>query len=384
MKHQRIKFIDSIKKQLIGTDLKNDVLIGQKPLDRFFTGFLFPIIENEDGLDKQDDNDFISENLEDKEEIKSVKKEKRYMPPSSAGFSFFITGESIKLRVYYNAVFYDNNSERDENRQKFIQQQWMKIPLADDGKEIEFTLDGLKQFKIFDEKARIDALWRPYSNGYIVTITMSNNQKIEKTENAKQFNLEQNQKSLFEVEFKCIIDSGNIDVYPSKNKELLSDEEKEIELRYKDLHIYAVGHGTAVNWKINKHDKMEIWTDFIPTVEVPQVTADTGGKNDKALEFAFLQNCNTDGNVIDVLETFVKNYELWIETQKQKIDTEDEEDKVTAHGIVKNLNSAKDRMLKGINLLKNDGLARMSFGIANKAMLYQMEAFSNRICIDDS
>ncbi len=51
LKEQRSRFINLTKKQLIGADLKDDLLIGQKPLDRFFTGFLFPIIDGEDGLD---------------------------------------------------------------------------------------------------------------------------------------------------------------------------------------------------------------------------------------------------------------------------------------------------------------------------------------------
>ncbi len=372
LKEQRNTFLAHIKKQLIGTDLKDNLLIGQKPLDRFFTGFLFPIIDGEDGLDGEiepEESNQISSD-DEKKEVLPVKKVKRYIPPSSAGFSFFITGDMINLRVFYNALRYKKQDERDEFG-RFVGQVWEKEKLADDGKEVEFSPDGKKQYIIFDDKAKIDALWRPYKDGYIVTITMSNTQKLDYSNDRKQINIDKNKYTLFEVEFKCIVESGNIDVYPSKNKALLSDEEKEIELRYKDLHIYAVGHGTAVNWGPNKQGKMEIWTDFLPSVEVPQVTADTGEKSDQVLEFNFLKNCAENDSVIKELNRFVANYEEWISKQEVKYNHEDEEDQETAKKIVKNLTIAKQRMKQGIELLKNDKQARIAFSTANEAMLMQ-------------
>ena len=372
LNEQRKKFVELTKKQLIGVELKDDLLVGQKPLDRFFTGFLFPIMESEDGLDGDlEEEEYSESNQDDKKlEIESTKKTKRYMPPSSAGFSFFISGENINLRIDYNAVQYQRKNVKDQFNQKYVSPNWQKNTL-DDGKEVEFSLNGEKQYKVFDGRARIDALWRPYSDGFIVTITISNNQKINNTENAKQYIKEQNEKTLFEIYFKCIVESGNVDVYPSKNKALLSVEEKEIELRYKDLHIYAVGHGTAVDWKRNKQQKMEIWTDFIPTVEVPQVTADTGGKSDRVLEFDFLKNCTGDNSVIPELENFVNAYESWISNQDIKANQEEEEDKQTARKIVKNLVITKKRMQEGVELLRNDDYARLSFSTANEAMLKQ-------------
>ena len=368
LKEQRNRFVDLTRKQLIGVDLKDDLLIGQKPLDRFFTGFLFPISE---GIDDEVESEEYSNAEEDvKEEAKLEKKAKRYIPPSSAGFSFFITGEKINLRIYYNAVNYNYEGERDEQG-RYVGQKWEKHNLANDGKEVEFSLNGVNQYKIFDGKAKIDALWRPYRNGYIVTITMSNNQKINNTESGKKYIQEQNIKTLFEIEFKCIVELGNIDIYPSKDKSLLSDEEKEIELRYKDLHIYAVGHGTAVDWNRNKQDKMEIWTDFLPTVEVPQVTADTGGTSNKVLEFDFLRNCGGNDSVILELDSFVNNYETWILGQDTKANEEEEEDKKTAKTIIKNLTVAKQRMQEGIELLKHDEYARIAFSAANESMLSQ-------------
>jgi len=369
LNRKRKKLLEETKKQLIGIELKDDVLIGTKPLDRFFTGFLFPIVDGE-GLDGDIE---IGEQAtgatdDEKEEVEPVKKLKRYIPPSSAGFSFFIKGKDIRLRVHYGAVQY-KKIERDEKGR--YQEFWKKNSLSDGNKEVIFTPDGMKQYKVFDDKAKIDALWRPYNDGYIVTLTLSNNIKIDSSKRGSEFIKIQNLNTLFEVEFKCIIDSGEIDVYPAKNKSLLSDEEKEIELRYKDMHIYAVGHGTAANWAKDKYGMMEIWTDFMPSVEVPQVTADTGGNSNKVLSFEFLKNCGNNDDVISELSIFVKNYEHWIVEQKQKAEKEDEDDRETAKIIIKKLTIAKQRMLEGIELLKNDKYARMAFSTANEAMLRQ-------------
>ncbi len=95
---QRTNLIEWIKNQLIGFDYKDNILAGIAPLDRFFTGILFPVSHGENEPD--DDTDVELEN-EDDETAQPVKKEKRYIPPSSAGFSFYITDELIKLRIFY-------------------------------------------------------------------------------------------------------------------------------------------------------------------------------------------------------------------------------------------------------------------------------------------
>ncbi|SMN01619.1 Superfamily II DNA and RNA helicase [uncultured Candidatus Thioglobus sp.] len=214
-------------------------------------------------------------------------------------------------------------------------------------------------------------MWRKYSNGYIVTLTLSNQQKIPDVSDGKEFNKEKNEKTLFEVEFKCIIESGEIANYPATEKSLLNDEEREIQLRYQDLKTYAVGHGVAANWNKNQQGDMEIWADFMPQVEVPQVTADTGGKDTKVLQFDFLQQ----DNIIDELASFVKNYKDWIDNQRQK--SLKESDQEIAKNIINNLNVAKQRMQQGVDLLKTNTNAKIAFAIMNQAMLMQWQQGDN-------
>ena len=312
--------------------------------------------------DVLDDEEEYSKDADDSNDtqVQTVKKDKRYMPPSSAGFSFFITGKKIKLRVYYKATSWKKINDKPQS--------WQKSQLADDGKEVEFTPDGKTQYKIFEDKAKIYTLWRKHRDGYIVTLTLSNQQTIADDLNGREFNQQRNEKTLFEVEFKCIVASGVVAEYPAIEKSLLSEEEREIELRYQDLKIYAVGHGVAANWQKNKHGNKEIWADFMPQVEVPQVTADTGGKNDTVLAFNFLRQTNQK-EVPDELSAFIQNYNHW--NQEQETQAEQETDKEIANEIVKKQKIAQQRMEQGVELLRKDNDAKIAFALMNKAMLMQ-------------
>jgi len=387
--NKRQKFVQHIHEQLTG---KNNVfpegyLTGGNPLDSFVTGFLFPVFESEEGIDDdQDEVEEASENDDKSVQATTVTKRKRYIPPSSVGFSFFISGDSILLRVFYNAIRYRKGESRNEFGQ--YQNIWEKISLTDDnGEEVVFTPNGQKFYEVFKEsgegRARIEILWRPYKTGYIVTVTLLNTQQIPQKmlDNPKKFVVGQNKKSLFNVELSCIVESGELKVYPSKDKALLSDEEKEIELRYKDQHIYAVGHGAAADWKINSEGKHEIFADFMPMVEVPQVTANTDKKDNKALNFYFLSHEPKD-EVIRQLNDFIQGYQIWIKQQEKQADKEEIEQE-TANNIVEKQKFALKRMQQGLRLLENDDYVWQAFATMNKAMLMQWKAGKPTATNDD-
>ncbi len=96
---QRTNLIEWTKNQLIGFDYKDNILVGIAPLDRFFTGILFPVFQSEDGLDVDETEDEIEN--DDKETAQPVKKEKRYIPPSSAGFSFYLNFRSCRQKLIF-------------------------------------------------------------------------------------------------------------------------------------------------------------------------------------------------------------------------------------------------------------------------------------------
>ena len=57
-------------------------------------------------------------------------------------------------------------------------------------------------------------------------------------------------KSLFEAELSCVVESGELAEYPRVDPSLLTEEEQELELQYREQRIHAVGHGAAANWDV--------------------------------------------------------------------------------------------------------------------------------------
>ena len=267
----RQKVIDWTKQQLTGYPLKDDLLNGNNPINLFKVGCLFGVVEKEQSEIEEVDSEIEGSSPDNSKptiEAKSVKKLSRYMPTSSASFSFYVAGKEIELRIYHKAVGYKSekfwsdegkgSGSKNKGRLTESQQTWKKILLSEniDGDEVVCTPDGDKQYIVFDGKAKIDATWRPQEKGgYIVTISLSNKQIFKELgKNGRKLvqadlNKNQAESTIYEVELKCIFEKGEVENYPSMDRDLLSDEEKEIELRYKDNLVLAIGHGVGTNWK---------------------------------------------------------------------------------------------------------------------------------------
>ena len=108
---KRKDFVDWVRCCLMGPGSQADLLVGIQPADRYHVGVLFPIIKGEAGIDpasEEDDDDDRNLDQEDgsadAEGVKPTQKKRRYIPPSSVGFSFFIQGDRLELQVQAFAV----------------------------------------------------------------------------------------------------------------------------------------------------------------------------------------------------------------------------------------------------------------------------------------
>jgi hypothetical protein len=84
---------------------------------------------------------------------------------------------------------------------------------------------------VLNDKAKLDILWRPFADGWIVTVTLFNSKIIEEEVDAGQAAEIRNVNSLFEVELKCTLDKGEVGTYPKADQSLLTQEEQELALR---------------------------------------------------------------------------------------------------------------------------------------------------------
>lgn len=291
----RKQHIQWIKAQLMGPALDQDgKLNGISPIQRYPTGVLFPIVKGGDGIDPAPENQSIltqdepgsgEEPSDSQPTAAPPLKTHRYMPPSSVGFSFFICGDQIEFQVQYFAVGYERGEKRsDEGR--YLRQNWNRVPLSSSQDHVgNYSItdhvkgrqhNGPLKFRdsVLQGHAELDVLCRPFADGWIVTVFLCNSGSVSLDGDAEAWNNAKNELSLFEVGLVCTLDKGEVGVYPKVDPQLLSNEEQELELQYKHHHIYALGHGAAVDWSLKNMRVNEIRSEFIPAVEVPQVTAD--------------------------------------------------------------------------------------------------------------
>lgn len=380
---ERRKFVELVKKTLSGEkllfdgNLQSEILVESNPFNRYTTGILYPA-----GLEEEDEDD-DSNKLDDEieEAVSAVSKStQRYQPPSSMGFSFYVDSSLEYIRVSYKAVVYESLNSKRTEVDSSLNNKWKKIYLpesgVDDGSGRGIPTNKSSVHYIYEDSARIDINVRSHADGKIITVTLSNMQKedSEDKESSNQHDFRKKvENSFFEVELVCHFDRDSLRNYPRVKKELLTDEERELELRYKEQHVYAIGHGVAVDWENDVNNDIKIFSDFMPVFEVPQVTANTGNSSNKVLDFEFLSSIQNNEEVFEQLLDFVEGYESWIESQENIKKTEDEEDQVAAQKIINRMHIAAQRMKGSILVLQSDPNAQYAFALANEAMLVQMK-----------
>ncbi|MBK7646966.1 MAG: helicase [Betaproteobacteria bacterium] len=380
----RKRLIDWVRKQLIGPpDSMEDGsdIVGVLPTERFPSGALYPISPSGEGIDPAADDGGEDDSLpngtgETKEEPAVVR---RYIPPSSLGFSFFIKGENIRFQILCRAARYER-TERDE-RGRFKNVWTRKSTVSGVHENDEFvnvacpSKDSRQSFeKKLGGNARLDVEWRRFADGWIATISLCNsNEVLNEEQTAGDFIFERAEKTLFEASLRCVIDVGEVGAYPRVDRNLLDREEQEIELQYTRRHVYAIGHGCAAEWKVESGKVIEIYSDMMPAVEVPQMTADTRASGDSVLSLARLSAINDmHAGIQSELNAFVDGYANWVSEQERSITEQSEDDRAAAIRIVGRMLVAVLRMRTGLSLLSKDERVRQAFTLANRAMLDQM------------
>ncbi len=385
----RKKLVDWVRKQLVGpreSAGEGPDLVGMLPTERFPCGAIYPTSQWGEGIDP------ASEDVEDVEASVNGAGEssaepaivRRYIPPSSLGFSFFIKGDRIQLQVLCSAVQYQlkerDEKERDE-KGRFRKTEWTREALIsaqgndEDFENIAGPGKNLRQkfYKLGDKKARVDVMWRRFADGWIVTISLCNAQEISADQTSRDYVFERAEQTLFEASLRCMIDAGEVGVYPRVDRSLLDDEEQEIELQYAHRHVYAIGHGCAAYWTVQSGKVVELRSDTMPEVEVPQMTADTGAVGEPTLSMAHLADLDqTHATLLPELKSFVGGYTAWVSNQEGSISGLPADDQAAANRIVDRMRVAVSRMRAGLNLLSKNGQARLAFALANRAMLDQM------------
>ena len=373
-----------LRRQLIGPAAEGS--LSMSPLDRYPTGVLHPIDPSLSGIDPaaeaedevepallDDDEDAEVDDEEDAKPLARPVRRRRYVPPSSVGFSFYMRG-TVRLAIAASAAVYRGTSERDESG-RFERAEYRRSELAETA--VKWSASALvteTSHALWDDsadwtgRAGIDVRARPHGDGRIITVALCNRTELDRDAVARDRARARVEKALFEAQLDCLIESGDLLEYPRADLNLLTQEEQELELQYREQRIYAVGHGAAVSWETGTGDKPRIRSDFMPATEVPMVTVDSAGQ-DAVFELARL----SEGSMTNELAQFIDGYGEWIAAQEQAASSlENTAEEAAARRICERMRTARNRMRGSIEILRSDPFAAESFRLANRAMLDQM------------
>jgi hypothetical protein len=251
---------------------------------------------------------------------------------------------------------------RKGKKEEVIKESWLRVPYNIEA-EIGRPDDNKADILIFDDKVRLNTIWRPFQKGYLVTVTMINNLKKNKGYIEDQ---------LFQSSIRVIPKDSEVLPYPGEYDLSYDQEEEELSLIYRNKQTYAIGHSCAATWIEQDGKVTSLETEFLPSVNVKPVTTRLKGDiDDTVLSLQYLSDIELSKDILqDKLMEFIGHYRRWEEGERRK-DIGDRSYKAKER-ILARIQSTIERMEHGVETIVSDDLILESFKIANLAMLMQM------------
>ena len=236
---------------------------------------------------------------------------------------------------------------------------------------------------------KITGLKRKVNDRVSITLMLVNDETEKEMTSEKSMN--SNLSSIFQSEI--IVNTADNDFLfedyqDYSNFNYLDQEEQSLKLLYRNKKIFASGLGTSCDWNVDSNGEGQIYTDFLPIKEVPQIDFNLQSDNEdmqKVLSMKYLSDLNDidKSEKISLLKEYVKLYEQWIEELLNKKKTLDDKFNSIAQNNIDECLCSLGRMKKGIELLEKDNIAWDSFQLANRAMLMQRAHIKFQVSVAD-
>lgn len=184
-----------------------------------------------------------------------------------------------------------------------------------------------------------------------------------------------NYKSLFQCQIKLQANGlieykdNSLNTYTSDD-DIRDIEAEEIELIYRNIKSYGIGHNCSVIWDSNSKT---VQSTFLPEQNINDVINEFEDNNlDKALDMRNLSIWGLSKNEVKAnLKDFVSSYELWIKNQVNEKDKLNATEKDIAKKVISKQQQNYNRLNNNIKLLDNKVVFE-AFQLANTAMLIQL------------
>lgn len=183
--------------------------------------------------------------------------------------------------------------------------------------------------------------------------------------------------ALFQMGFEAIAMGGlTIEPYPETEQPDSDEEEKSIELLYRNKRTYAIGHGCAAEWNdVGGQTTDWVRAEPLPAYEVASLTPDIyvtgsdGTRTPVTVSMAALAAGTERGK--SQVESVLRHYEQWIAEQAASVHDLLPRFQDAANRHIGLCRDALARMREGWALVGSSTVAETAFRLANEAMLHQ-------------
>lgn len=233
-----------------------------------------------------------------------------------------------------------------------------------------------------------------YGDKYYLKVLLENKSTAVKTNEVKYFSIvteKVNERCFFGV--KVDISSPNLVPYHRENQYETNDAEANmLRFLYRDIKDYGVGHLCSVDWKKDDNDILHVFSEFMPTIESPDVEPEPRNKtqairkddgtiearkyldNTQFLQFKDLSVFSnlTNNQIKEGLLDFIEKYHEWINGLCARKVTLRQADQKLADNNIAQCKKDYERIKNNINDFLCDDSKMLSFRLMNAAMFMQL------------
>lgn len=296
--------------------------------------------------------------------------------PSSMAVSFLVhLSENATLKLRASGGRYRKLKIRVDGRDRVW---WLRLPVS-----IEGEIDGKVALKQSSGKLRVS---KPIiTNGEDLSVGFEVYSRTQRAPDQRLITVclvnrtppaDQDSGSLFQVEFQATVKSNTANdgvlPYPSAPISQLDEEEQGLELLYRYMQTFAVGHGCAAEWLPPKKGKTEtVMAVPLPVFETPSTTPDITDSAGHQIDVPMQVLCSQDRAGPDALRAVVGEYRAWIAAREEEVRTLHNAFQPAALRHINECLHCADEMERGLEFLQENPHARTAFRLANQAILWQ-------------
>lgn len=406
----RDEVLEEVKKILIGPnpldDFKQDngeeILFKNSPKDTYSTGVLFPQMIT--GIGIEDDLSDDSDEETETEPIEITTSGEKSSTNSKYGTESEIEAETSKINSYKQSAMgiticvpIDNNEIKittelgkyhkkrmryptekkdDDGNRKIVMSEREKDCFLRERVYSQITINKedmpnatkrhIDDYSLLDENGdKIDGLgltvtFRMKTDDFIIyTVTLVNTNKSPDS-------FPDIDKYWFQAGFSVEIKEDFCSLPDTFCTDITDDDYQLNALLYRDVKVFAIGHGCAATWDDSTDPKV-ISATVMPEYDVKPIVPGTS-----VAELSMKKYSEDKDATIKDLTVLCDEYADWIVKTKEQINSLlDTRFIETAKKQVDLAEKCLSRMIKGVELLKNNEKVLLAFQLANKAMLMQ-------------